>query len=344
MRELVEHVAGLDAVASESLKVVGLFDALVEARAGLEGIVRAAAGFAAVPAGLVAPERRIAFRVDAAGARQPVAAAPGELAARWPNHPIPGGYAGLVWLERHGAPATGDHLVLERLAIAVGSSLDRLTGGLPDPAAAVAALLDPDAPAARREQAARLLGLPPAAPARVVATPPGRRGAPLPARTAIVHTPAGPVRATVVTGTVEAPARAGIGPAEPVTALHPSLDGAVAALRLTTARTPVLRADDLGLLAAVTVAPVAHLRAVVAAIGGLLDQPWGPDTLHALATTDSVRAAAAVCGVHHSTMQSRCEQVGARLGYDPRTPAGRVRLALDLAAHRLTTVRFSLEG
>ena len=342
MRELVEHLAGLDAAASEGLKVIGLFDGLVEARAGLDGIVRAAAAFAQVPAGLVQPDRRLGFRIDAGGTRHRVTESADELAARWPSHPISGRYAGIVWLERHGDHATSDDLVLERLAIAVGSSLDRLTGGLPDTAAAVAALLDPDAPDELKVTSARLLGLPDAGHARVVVAPPGRRGAALPPHTTIIHTAAGPVRATV-TVRVSPSFRGGVGTAEPVTALHRSLRGALAALRLTSEASPVLRADDLGLLAAVDVVPGTHLRAVVAAVGDLLTEAWGADSLHAMATTDSVRAAAAACHVHHSTMQARCEQVSARLGYDVRTAAGRVRLALDLAAHRLTTTTFAFD-
>ncbi|HTJ36332.1 MAG TPA: helix-turn-helix domain-containing protein [Dactylosporangium sp.] len=346
MRELVEQVAALDAAASERLKVVGLFDALVEARAGLEGIVRAAAGFARAPAGLLHPDRHLAFRIDGDGVRRAAGEPLSELTARWPHRAISGRYRGIVWLERDGAPAAGDDLVLERLAIAVGSALDRLTGGLPDASAALGVLLDADAPAEARALAARQLRLPANGRAAVVARPPGRRGDPLPARAALVVTAWGPVRACLADGDGDAPGGgpAGVGTSEPIGELHRSLRSAVAALCLTTPEEPVLRAADLGLLSAVELHAAGHLAAAVAAVGRVLAEPWGPATLRALVVTDRVRAAAAACGVHHSTMQARCEQVAERLGYDVRTAPGRFRLGLDLAAHRLTATRFAFEG
>ncbi|WP_382308103.1 helix-turn-helix domain-containing protein [Herbiconiux sp. UC225_62] len=62
--------------------------------------------------------------------------------------------------------------------------------------------------------------------------------------------------------------------------------------------------------------------------------------LDALAHTDIVRAAAALAGVHHSTMQARAADLAEALGFDPRTPSGRVRLSDALRLHRLATARF----
>ncbi|MFE2044689.1 helix-turn-helix domain-containing protein [Streptomyces sp. NPDC059477] len=254
---------------------------------------------------------------------------------------------GLVWVERPGPASPRDLLLLERLAVAVRLSLDRLSGGLPDTAAAVAVLLDSGASAEARTRSARSLGFPGTALARVLLRPPGRRGAPLPARTAIVATPAGPVRATVAPLSEEpgTDGPAGVGTAAPVTALPPTLRGALAALQLASAGQPVKCADDLGLLASVEIAlPLNRgLATAVARIGQVAAEPWGPDTLSALTTTDSVRAAASLCGVHHSTLQARCEQITAALGYDVRGATGRLRLTLDLTAYRLTTTTFGYD-
>ncbi|MET8829557.1 helix-turn-helix domain-containing protein [Streptomyces sp. NPDC004610] len=342
MRELVSQLAAVDLAAAESLKVIGLFDALVEGRAPLEALVRAAAAFVAAPAGLLHPDRRLAIRVDGDGTRTGGPADHAEIEARWPAHPFPDG--GLVWVERPGPPSARELLLLERLAVAVRLSLDRLSGGLPDTAAAVAVLLDSGASDGARTRSARALGLPGTAPARVLLRPPGPRGAALPARTAIVPTPAGPVRATVAPPAVPLPddGPVGVGTIAPVTALPPTLGGALAALRLASPWHPVQSADDLGLLASVEITlPLDRgLATAVARIARIAAEPWGPQTLHALTTTDSVRAAAALCGVHHSTLQARCEQISAATGYDTRGATGRVRLTLDLAAYRLVTTTF----
>ncbi|MFC7592165.1 helix-turn-helix domain-containing protein [Nonomuraea antimicrobica] len=231
--------------------------------------------------------------------------------------------------------------------MAVHLSLDRLSGGLPDTAAAVAVLLDATASEEVRARSARSLGFPATAPARVLLRPPGPRGAVLPARTAIVQTSAGPVRATVAPLMEKPPAdgRVGVGAPSPVTALPPSLRGALAALQLTSEQYPVLSADDLGLLACLDSTPPLNraLKEAVARIGRVMAESWGADTLRALATTDSVRAAAGLCAVHHSTVQARCQQISARLGYDVRGATGRLRLALDLAAHCLTTTMFGYD-
>ena len=58
-------------------------------------------------------------------------------------------------------------------------------------------------------------------------------------------------------------------------------------------------------------------------------------TLDALAHAGTARAAAAVLGVHHSTVQSRLAAAAAALGYDPRTPDGRTRYVLARTLQRL---------
>ncbi|HEY4266962.1 MAG TPA: helix-turn-helix domain-containing protein, partial [Galbitalea sp.] len=57
----------------------------------------------------------------------------------------------------------------------------------------------------------------------------------------------------------------------------------------------------------------------------------------ATASSDSLRAAATVAGVHHSTLQAHVIEWNAALGFDLRSPAGRVRLALALRLYRLAT-------
>lgn len=54
-----------------------------------------------------------------------------------------------------------------------------------------------------------------------------------------------------------------------------------------------------------------------------------------LAEADSMRAAAARLGLHHSTVQQQTAALADALGYDPRTPSGRVRFALARSLQRL---------
>jgi methyl acetate hydrolase len=77
-------------------------------------------------------------------------------------------------------------------------------------------------------------------------------------------------------------------------------------------------------------------------VAALADEVWGLDTLEALAATDSVRAAAQVLGLHHSTVQTRIARIEHDLGFGVTAPSGRQRAAAALHLHRLRTVRFAV--
>lgn len=68
--------------------------------------------------------------------------------------------------------------------------------------------------------------------------------------------------------------------------------------------------------------------------------PGAEVLLDAITATDSLRAAGVETRLHHSTVQARAEQYSDTLGFDIRSPRGRVRLSLALAMHRLATSRF----
>lgn len=63
--------------------------------------------------------------------------------------------------------------------------------------------------------------------------------------------------------------------------------------------------------------------------------PWLLGTLHAVASTVSLRAVAAEINVHHSTLQERLAHAEHLLGRPLRTPQGRFRLGLALAMRHL---------
>lgn len=133
------------------------------------------------------------------------------------------------------------------------------------------------------------------------------------------------LRATLdVSGNLAPAARTGLGPWARADHAPDSWDGAVIAYRLTDATDPVVDATDLGamLRLAQTYDPDAPHDDVLAL--GRLDAR-AATVLRTLVEADSIRAAATELGMHHSTLQARHESLTCELGYDPRTPAGRMR-------------------
>ncbi|MEU0384735.1 helix-turn-helix domain-containing protein [Streptomyces chartreusis] len=226
-----------------------------------------------------------------------------------------------------GAPSVVDAVILERAAGVLRLVLDRTRGRAPaDDPALVETLLDGTAPEAARLHAARRLGLDPTVPARALA--------PLNERPRVV--PAGTE--------ADAAGRLGVGPAVHVLELPRSWAEARTALRFTAEGTPqdpgprVVYAEELGgiaLLADLVVPgaePPPDVRALETAAA---TTPWLPATLHAVASTASLRAAAAEINVHHSTLQDRLAHAEHLLGWPVRTPQGRLRLQLALAMRHL---------
>ncbi|MER6357791.1 helix-turn-helix domain-containing protein, partial [Streptomyces sp. NPDC001634] len=138
--------------------------------------------------------------------------------------------------------------------------------------------------------------------------------------------------------------RAGIGPAVEPVRLPESWAAARTALRFTaegTAQDPgprTVHADELGALALLAGAvgpdtpPIPDLLAVERAVA---ESPWAVATLHAVASSPSLRSAAVELTVHHSTLQERLAQLEHVLGWDVHSPQGRLRLQLALAVRKL---------
>jgi sugar diacid utilization regulator len=136
----------------------------------------------------------------------------------------------------------------------------------------------------------------------------------------------------------------GVGPAVPVLDLPRSWAEARTALRFTADGTPqdpgpqVVYADELGgvALLADLVTPGAEPPSDVQALeAAAANAPWLLATLHAVASTTSLRAAAGEINVHHSTLQERLTHAEHLLDWPVRTPQGRLRLQLALAMRHL---------
>lgn len=128
--------------------------------------------------------------------------------------------------------------------------------------------------------------------------------------------------------------RAGIGAAE---GLGRSWREARTALRFSTPRQPVVHYTGLGALALLAQVPegVARENADVAAIARMADSPEDLGTLDAYCATGSLRRAADLLHLHHSSVARRLEQLGRSLGIELTEPTGPIRARLALAAWRL---------
>jgi PucR C-terminal helix-turn-helix domain len=350
MEELAGRLTALDPDAGVAVRVIAYFDRLAESRAGLEALVRGAAVLSGCPARLVDEPRRVRIRVEPDGARRDTDTAPD---AAWPHEPlIPGAAAvhapAALWLERDGgAPSVVDAVILERAAGVIRHVLDRTRGRAPaEDSALIETLLDPTADEHARLLAAKPLGLDAADPKalfRAVAVYGGRPRV-LPADAVQPDAPNSPNLPNLPGPENIPPARLGVGPAVPVLELPHSWSAARTALRFTAAGTPqdpgarIVHADELGDLALLgkLVVPGAELPADVRALeAAIADAPWTLVTLHAVATTPSLRAAAAEINVHHSTLQARIAHAETLLGWSIHTPQGLLRLHLALTMRHL---------
>ncbi|GAA2727374.1 helix-turn-helix domain-containing protein [Actinocorallia aurantiaca] len=327
MKELAGRLTALDPDAGAAVRVIAYFDRLAEGRAGLEAVVRGAVILAGCPARLADPERRVLVRVLTDGCRDDVCEAPDPA---WPSVSLTPGGAGRLWLERPGPAGTVGAMVLERAAATARAVLERTRGRAPvgspgDDPALVELLLDPAVPEAERLHAARRLGLPRLVRAVAVAGGP-------------------PVIEPAETEPGHHDGRAGIGPDVPVLGLPDSWKAAAVALRLAAegdASDPgprVVRFTELGGLAVLASAvgpetePVPDVRALDRAAA---EAPWAAATLHAVASSPSLRAAASALVLHHSTLQDRLARAERLLGWSVRTQEGRLRLHLAFALRRL---------
>lgn len=340
MQGLVWRLKALDPEASESLKVIAYFDALVDGHASAQVLLSGAAVLSGCPAGYVSDGNTV--RVDASGTKTAVGApASGAPDGGWPGHAF--GDGGRVWIERSGPAFANDEMILERVAIALGISFDR-TSPVAASRRAVETLLDGSAPLDRRMDAAAMLHLDRQTTYRVVAVPVSTD---LAGPSAVIYTAVGPVRAAVLRSSTtetldvqnpEAGSTAGVGLAMTPESLHRSWATALLAFRLSSQRHPRQLADDLGsLLVFAEAADTSSYETPDLTALKLLvtSQPKALVLLDSIAETTSLRAVAEEIGLHHSSVQTRAAEYSTALGFDIRTAAGRVRLSLVLTLWRL---------
>lgn len=341
MEALAVRLSGLDSYAEGAIRVVAFYDTLMRRRVDLPALTRASAGLAECVAGVRIHGTGRAIRVapDGGHAPDPQPPASSSVPITLDEEEI-----GTAWLERPGPPIPLDEVLLDRLAIAAGTVLERYGPGrttMADPAL-VELVISSDCDQAARARALRLLGFAADLPVRVAAV---RSRLPL-GQVAGLICPGRPVKAAplddvgVILATVIDPARfpagvhAGIGAAG---GPDRSWQQARTALRFATSREPVVRHDDLGAMALLAQIPrdAARDNADVTAVALLAESPEDLETLDAYSATGSLRRAADLLHLHHSSVARRLEQIGKTMGTDLTEPAGLTRARLALTAWRL---------
>lgn len=341
MEALALRLSQLDAHAEGAIRVVMFYDTLMRRRVDLPALARASAVLAECVAGIRLHGTGKVIRMSPDGTQ---AAAPSAAATIAAPITLDDEEIGTVWLERPAPPGALDQLLLDRLAIAAAAVVERYGPArttMADPAL-VELAISTDADDAARARALRLLGFAADLPVRVVAV---RSPVPLDRIGGLVS-PNRPVKAApladvgvLVTTALDparfpADARAGIGAAGPP---HRSWQQARTALRFTTPRQPVVHYDDLGALALLAEIPsdTARANADVAAISRIAADSDDLQTLDAYCATGSLRQAAGLLHLHHSSIARRLEQIGKALGIELTQPAGLTRARLALTTWRL---------
>ncbi|MFF8818553.1 helix-turn-helix domain-containing protein [Leucobacter sp. NPDC015123] len=331
MRELAGRLSALDAAASESLKVIEYFDALVDGRASAEGMLRGAAALSGVVVGRerhTGESRR--YFPDGAVKR-------GGEPAKWPSRRVSDG--GTVWLERPTASFVNDAMILERLAISLAVCSQRLDTAAPT-RRAVELLISGDGSAEELDEALARLAIPARSEVFAVAAPPTEplaqaRGLPH----AMIATRFGVLRAVLAGSSEPIAGRIGIGlPALTSREIRDSWRTAIIALRLTCSDVPIVKASELGSLLLLAEQadkePQPHHDSV--AVGSALAAGWTPTQLRQVSAGVSRRALARMLEIHHSSVERRLDKLTEVLGFDATSEQGRLRLGAAIMLHRLS--------
>lgn len=330
MQELLARLTALDPGAGMTLRVIACFDELVRGGVNAHALLSAGASMGGVVAGFSDERTGRALRVGPDGQARPSDEDPSA------DRVIEDGDGLAVWLEKPGPLGLNDAMILERMALAVGSSFGR---NPPDGRRGLSAALDPDVPAPARAQLLAALGLRSTDRHRVVCLPlfaSWRR--PRQLVEDVVNTAFGPIHVAVVHSADEATDARPCGVGAPMTLgdLDRSFRTALVALRLCSPpEVPRVLADDYGslveLLAGTHTGPLLDVES----LDQIMAHPWGSATLDALIRSGSIRHAARLAEVHHSTMQARLEEIQRVLPFDPTDGLGRSRIGLAYLVWRL---------
>lgn len=339
MRDLLARLAQNDEDASAALRVLDYFDALDDRAGGPEAYLRGAAALSSSAVGMVLNERRLTLRIAPNGERLRTdrGFAPSD---EWLQRALESSSGNRVWLETL-ERSTFHELILERVEQGVKRWTSRMEALIPEPAQAWSVLLNDPVPGERRHQLFAALRLDPTRRYQVVAHVPPARTDGLHAYTTVQGVQVG---ATIRPAPFEMEhevgerARFGIGPAVDVAELLDSWRRAVVVLRLAR-QGEALPWDKLGVLAPLFLhAKTDELLAepIVSAIDSE-NMPWLDQTVTAVTQTGSVRGAADLLGLHHSTVQKRIDKLQHQFNLNLSNARHVYHLWLACAAYRFAT-------
>ncbi|MGW7333767.1 helix-turn-helix domain-containing protein [Streptomyces sp. NPDC054840] len=342
MEALAVRLSGLDPYVDGAIRIIAFYDTLTRRRVDLPALARSSAGLAECVAGIRLHGTGQTIRVAADGAPAPGPTPPASTTAPLT---LDEEEIGTVWLERPGPPGPLDEVLLDRFAITAAAAVERYGPArttMADPAL-VELAISPDTDEAAGARALRLLGFTAGLPVHVVAVhariPLDRIGSLLcpgrPVKAASLADVGVLLATTVDPSRIPAGVRAGIGAAEGPAR---SWQQARTALRFTTTRRPVVRHDELGAAALLALVPPDAVRGN-ADVSGIARIAAGHaedlETLDAYCATGSLRRAADLLHLHHSSVARRLDQIGKVLGIDITEHAGLIRASLALTAWRL---------
>lgn len=331
MQELLARLTALDPSAQMSLRVVACFDELTRGGVNVHALLSAGASMAGAVAGFTDDHSGRTKRVAPDGEAVSSARAPTEDRVVSTNDGLS------VWLEKAGPLGLNDAMVLERMALAVAVRLGR---NPLDGRRGLSAALDPELSRAERAELLVSLGLRSTETHRIVCLPlfatwHGHRQM----IEDVVNTSFGPIHVAVIAAdqaSVDAKP-VGVGAAMPLEDLDRSFRTALVCLRLCAPpELASVSADDYGgLVELLAAGPASGPLLDVDQLDDIMTHGWGPSTLDALVRTGSVRQAARLAEVHHSTMQTRVEELQRALPFDPLDGLGRTRLGIAYLVWRL---------
>ncbi|MET8503400.1 helix-turn-helix domain-containing protein [Streptomyces sp. NPDC004787] len=355
MEALALRLSGLDPYVGGAIRIVAFYDTLMRRRVDLAALARASAGLAECVTGIRLHGTGRVVRASPLGTEATGPAAAGEEGEASTAVPVTldEEEIGVVWLERSGPPNPLDEVLLDRLALAVAAAVERYGPArttMADPAL-VELAVGTGTDEAARARALRLLGFAAGAPLHVAAV---RSAVPLDRVGALVC-PGGLVKAAVLagpgggTGVLLATAmdraafpegvRAGLADSAGTEPLDAAWRRARTALRFATDREPVAVHAELGALALLAEVPEAAARANpdVTALSRFAAgaSPEDLETLDAYCATGSLRRAADLLHLHHSSVSRRLDHLSRSLALDLTTPTGLTRARLALTTWRL---------
>lgn len=310
MRDLLARLAQDDEGASSALRVLDYFDALDERLAGPEAYLRGAVALSSQAAGLSISARRINIRIGASGER---IALPPDFSTKldWPQADLPSTTPGRVWIEEDD-PGVLHSLVLERVVQGIGRWSSPIDALVTTPAEAWRILLNDPVPYDRRAQLLAALRLDESRLYRVVARVPNvpARGVYAVATVDGVEVGVEIARADFPISRDDTKSRAGIGPATAVSDILRSWEGASTVLRMARLGEH-LSWEEMGVLGPLFMHSQPHELLADPVVSAMApgDMGWIDETINAIAKAGSVRGAADLLHLHHSTVQKRVDKL-----------------------------------